>query len=120
MGASGLAEAFSALGDLEPSAYLVNCCGANFVTAALPILRELTAAPIGGYANAEHVVPNGDSDQFASDPEAAQRGAATVLKPDAYAEEAQKWLDAGASIIGGCCGTRPKYIHALREMLASR
>jgi S-methylmethionine-dependent homocysteine/selenocysteine methylase len=114
-----LAEAFSALGDLQPSAYLVNCCGANFVTAALPILRELTTAPIGGYANAEHVVPDDQRSGIDGDPEAAQRDAATVLRPDAYAEEAEKWLDAGASIIGGCCGTRPKHIRRLREMLQS-
>jgi S-methylmethionine-dependent homocysteine/selenocysteine methylase len=115
-----LTDAFTALGDLEPSAYLINCCGANFVTAALPILGELPTAPIGGYANAEHVVPDDESAGTAADPESAQRRAATVLKPDAYAEEAKRWLDAGASIVGGCCGTRPKYIRALRDMVAAR
>jgi S-methylmethionine-dependent homocysteine/selenocysteine methylase len=112
-----LSEAFSALGDLEPSAYLVNCCGANFVTAAIPELRGLTTAPVGGYANAERVVPDDGRAGVDDDPESAQRSAATVLNAEAYASEVQRWLDAGASIVGGCCGTRPKHIRRLREML---
>ena len=114
-----LAEAFAALGDFRPSAYLVNCCGANFVTAALPVLAGLTTAPIGGYANAENVVPEDRQAGVDDDPESAQRSAATVLYPEPYASEAEKWLEAGASIIGGCCGTRPKHIRRLREMLDS-
>jgi S-methylmethionine-dependent homocysteine/selenocysteine methylase len=114
-----LADAYSALGGLRPSAYLVNCCGANFVTAALPVLKKLTTAPVGGYANAEHVVPDDGRAGVDGDPESAQRGAATVLRPDAYAAEVQRWLEAGASIVGGCCGTRPKHIRRLREMLTS-
>ncbi len=115
-----LAEAFAALGDLSPSAYLVNCCGANFVTAAVPVLKGLTNAPVGGYANAERVVPEDGLAGVSDDPESAQRGAATVLHPDDYAEEVERWLDAGASIVGGCCGTRPKHIRQLRQMLDSK
>ncbi len=112
-----LSDAFSALGDLRPSAYLVNCCGANFVTAALPVLSGLTSAPVGGYANAENVVPDDGLEGLDDDAESSQRSAATVLRPDTYAEEVELWLEAGASIVGGCCGTRPKHIRRLREML---
>lgn len=112
-----LEDAFSELGELGPSAYLVNCCGANFVTEAVKVLDGLTEAPVGGYANAEHVVPDSGDESVTSDPESAQRKAATVLRPDAYAEEVQRWIDAGATIVGGCCGTRPKHIRRLREML---
>jgi S-methylmethionine-dependent homocysteine/selenocysteine methylase len=114
-----LSEAFAVLGDLQPSAYLVNCCGANFVTAALPVLAGLTTAPVGGYANAERVVPDEDRPGVDADAESAQRRAATVLDPDAYAAEAKLWLDAGAGIVGGCCGTRPKHIRRLKEMLTA-
>jgi S-methylmethionine-dependent homocysteine/selenocysteine methylase len=114
-----LSEAFLALGELKPSAYLVNCCGTNFVTAALPVLKSLTSAPIGGYANAERVMPDDGCAGTSDDPESAQRSAATVVDSEAYALEVQRWLDAGASIVGGCCGTRPKYIRRLREMLGS-
>jgi S-methylmethionine-dependent homocysteine/selenocysteine methylase len=114
-----LTDAFSALGELEPSAYLVNCCGANFVTAAIPVLASLTTAPVGGYANAESVVPDDGRAGIDNDPESAQRRAATVLNPEAYASEVEHWLEAGASIVGGCCGTRPKHIRRLKEMLTS-
>jgi len=112
-----LADAVKALGGLEPAAHLVNCCGANFVTAALPILRELTTGPIGGYANAEHVAPEEGANGVDINVDAAQRDAATYLNPDAYAGEVQRWLGAGATIVGGCCGTRPKHIKRLREMI---
>lgn len=115
----GLSEAFSALGELNPSAYLVNCCGANFVTAAIPVLTELTTAPVGGYANAERVVPDDARAGVDHDPESAQRNAATVLDPEAYASEVRRWLEAGASVVGGCCGTRPKHIRRLRDMLST-
>ncbi len=115
-----LEDAFTALGELRPSAYLVNCCGANFVTAAIPRLTGLTAAPVGGYANAERVEPGSGQTGAVADAESTQRKAATtVLRPDTYADEVQLWLDAGASIVGGCCGTRPKHIRRIREMLAS-
>jgi len=112
-----LSDAVAALGDLRPAARLVNCCGANFVTAALPILREFTDGPIGGYANAERVVPDDVDHGVDVNADAAQREAATYLNPEAYALEVQRWIDAGASIVGGCCGTRPKHIRRLRELL---
>ncbi len=114
-----LSEAFTALGELKPSAYLVNCCGANFVTAAMAVLTRLTTAPVGGYANAENVV-NGDGPTGVNvDPESAQESGATHLDPEAYSSEVRRWLDAGASIVGGCCRTRPEHILRLRAMLTS-
>ncbi len=112
-----LSDAVAALGDLRPAAHLVNCCGANFVTAALPILKEFTDGPIGGYANAERVAPDDVDHGVDVNADAAQREAATYLNPEAYALEVQRWIDAGASIVGGCCGTRPKHIRRLRELL---
>lgn len=38
--------------------------------------------------------------------------------PDEFAEEALKVVDAGASFIGGCCGTGPVFIRALAERMA--
>ena len=112
-----LAEAFAALGDLKPAAYLVNCCGANFVTAAMEVLAGLTDDPVGGFANAETVEPGDGGDGVEVDPESAQQKGATPLDPEAYAVEVQLWLDAGASIVGGCCRTRPEHIRRLREMI---
>ena len=41
------------------------------------------------------------------------------LEPQVYAEFAGKITDAGASIIGGCCGTTPEHIKALTKILKS-
>ena len=37
--------------------------------------------------------------------------------PQQYLEYAKGWSEQGARIIGGCCGTRPAHIRALREWL---
>lgn len=114
-----LADAFVALGELKPAAYLVNCCGANFVGAGIEVLAGLTDDPVGGFANAETVVPRDSGEGVEVDPESAQQGGATPLDPEAYACEVETWLEAGATIVGGCCRTRPEHIRRLREMLSS-
>jgi 5-methyltetrahydrofolate--homocysteine methyltransferase len=42
------------------------------------------------------------------------------MKPDAFAERAIELVDAGANIIGGCCGTGPEFISALKAKLMSK
>jgi len=37
--------------------------------------------------------------------------------PDSYARAAAGWVEAGAAIVGGCCGTTPEHTRALRAML---
>ena len=46
----------------------------------------------------------------------------TVFKetPDEMANKACKLVDAGASIIGGCCGTTPAHIAAMRKAILGR
>lgn len=112
-----LADAFAALGELKPAAYLVNCCGANFVGAGVEVLAGLTDDPVGGFANAENVAPGDGVEGVEVDPESAQMVGAIPLDPEAYASEVRQWLDAGATIVGGCCRTRPEHIRRLREML---
>ena len=46
-----LEDAFNELKTIEADAYLINCCGANFVTEGIKTLNNLTDKPIGGYAN---------------------------------------------------------------------
>ena len=53
----------------------------------------------------------------AGQPELLEGQTVYKLHPDIYADFAQKIVDAGVSIIGGCCGTNPKHIKALCELL---
>lgn len=44
----------------------------------------------------------------------------TRLTPAGLAALAADWIDAGARIVGGCCGTGPEHIRALRALIDSR
>ena len=37
------------------------------------------------------------------------------MTPEEFAEEAKLLLEAGAGIVGGCCGTTPQHIRAFKE-----
>jgi len=107
-----LEEAFSAAQHLQVHAHMVNCCGANLITEAMPRLAALSDRPIGGYANAADALP-GDFDPL--DPEEVP---STDLDPRAYAEAALRWVEAGATLIGGCCHTRPAHLDEVRRRLS--
>jgi len=106
-------EAYEALAHRTIGAYLVNCCGANFVTRAVTILSGLTTLPIGGYANAANVI-SGAEEGSPPAPELIER---EPLDIEGYATAATEWIEAGASIVGGCCSTRPAHIARLRRLL---
>jgi S-methylmethionine-dependent homocysteine/selenocysteine methylase len=107
-GGDSLAAAVQALEGLTAAALLVNCTSCNAVTAAMPRLRVLTDLPIGGYANPTLDEPEGDEPEYeVADP----------IAPDAYAAVASGWKASGATLVGGCCGTSPAFIAALRRSL---
>ncbi len=83
------------------SAILVNCIPANIILSYLERLSDLDI-PLGCYANAGR----------AEDGLGWERARADA--PQRYADLAEQWVAAGATIIGGCCGTTPAHIHALR------
>src|SRR3954454_20790732 len=41
------------------------------------------------------------------------------LEPNVMADHAAAWVRDGARIVGGCCGTRPEHIRAIRDRLAA-
>jgi S-methylmethionine-dependent homocysteine/selenocysteine methylase len=111
-----VSEAYRAAADLGADAYLVNCCAANFVTRAVGILAGLTDRPVGGYANAAEALPS-EAEADPVEPEAWPRKALDV---EGYAARVAGWIDAGASIVGGCCGTGPAHIARLRRLIDER
>ena len=42
------------------------------------------------------------------------------VTPDALAAACEDWVAKGVQIVGGCCGTRPDHIRALRERMPAR
>lgn len=99
--------ALAALLPCKPSAVCVMHSPVDAIGPALVRLRERWAGVIGAYAEIG----------YPEDPESVT---AARTAPDAYAREASGWFDAGARIIGGCCGTTPEHIRALAELFADR
>ena len=42
------------------------------------------------------------------------------MGPETFAQEMCVLAEAGADILGGCCGTTPEYIRLVKEMLDAR
>lgn len=55
---------------------------------------------------------------YASVPLIAKPGASEEFAPSDFAERCAALLNAGASIVGGCCGTAPLHVHAMYRMLS--
>ena len=102
-----IAEAFAHIKDLPLDALLFNCTDPLAVEAGLKERRTLTDKAIGGYANTMNEVPKG----WTLDTGTVGRRADKA--PALYAEAATRWIDAGASYIGGCCGVGPEHIAAI-------
>ncbi len=100
-----LEGAVARVSSLGPAAIFVNCAAPPVITAALRELRELTALPVGSYANVGHV-----DDERGWSPEGGITG-------ERYAEHAAEWIALGARVIGGCCGTHPEHTAALRYLI---
>lgn len=85
---------------------LVNCTPA---TKTLPFVHAIgdCGATTGAYANAG---APGERLGWETEPRRAAR---------AYARIAREWIDAGASVVGGCCGTRPQHIAEIARMAAA-
>ena len=81
-----------------------NCSGPTVSEPFLEALSKL-GLPFGLYANA------GDAQEGFGWSEDSAPSA------EAYASQAQAWLDAGASLIGSCCGTSPAHTAALRARI---
>ena len=99
-----LADAARAVSELRPSALLVNCLPPANVAACLPALAA-AGLPFGAYANLG--VPD-DVTGFRRSDEGS---------PEGFAACAAGWIDAGARIVGGCCGTTPEHIRAIARSL---
>lgn len=133
-----LLEATQAL-RLTPAALLYNCCAPSVVSRALHWQPDPLPAAVerfGGYANgfqsttSEWLFSSGAAamgcsptpHQFSSCacPRPDDFDASGLIKPDAYAAYAERWVhDGGANIIGGCCGVGPDHMRAVAQKLRS-
>jgi len=92
---------------LEPLAFGLNCIPPAGMTRNLPRLRAATRRPPIAYAHIGNPEP------------ICGWSFSQEIPPADYAAEARRWVDIGARIVGGCCGTTPEHIRALREVIGS-
>jgi S-methylmethionine-dependent homocysteine/selenocysteine methylase len=113
-----ITQAYDVIKHLPVSGFLCNCCPPESISAGMLELASLGAKYFGGYANP--FVPiavewmldgQGEDDGVIIDRE--------DLSTESYAENARDWLEKGATVIGGCCGTSPDYIAELKALIES-
>jgi len=105
LGGERLTDAVHAVARLEPTLLSLNCIPVKHVDAAIAALTAAWSGPWAIYANAGR-------------PEDLDSGViTTAVSPGEYAAHAKRWLQAGARVVGGCCGTTPEHIAAVRALV---
>ena len=99
-----LGEAIDTIMDTAGSALLVMHSTVDTTLPALQLMQSHYDGLRGAYPNAGYWLR----------PEWAF---VDQISPQNYLERAQKWLDTGARIVGGCCGIGPDHIAALSKGL---
>ena len=99
-----VADAVKAVKPHQPDFFGINCSAAPTLQTALANLSAATRLPIAVYANPSHTE---DYQHW---------GETDAVQPAVYAKYAQRWLAAGAQLVGGCCGTGPEHIAAIHQL----
>jgi S-methylmethionine-dependent homocysteine/selenocysteine methylase len=104
-------------------AIMFNCCEAETIGDAISIAvtRADGAAAVGGYAN-RFVTPKAPL-AIAPPPGGANQNVSALrddLDPSAYCAFVERWLDSGATVVGGCCGIEPAHIARIASLVAQR
>jgi S-methylmethionine-dependent homocysteine/selenocysteine methylase len=107
-----LGEAAKALESAGAEVVAANGAPLADIATAVKELRKHRAAPVGALAHIGRYDP--PSWKFGFYP---RFSGADAVTPVQYLEAAREWKSAGAQVIGGCCGTTPDHIKALRDWL---
>ena len=102
-----LRVAIDVLSNEKPNGIMLNCSSPEAITKAMSIMTELSipfGAQANGFTTISPLTPGSTVDQLA---------ARKDLSPEVYTEFAIQWIDAGATIIGGCCEIGPEHINFL-------
>lgn len=100
---STVEEAAVRLTDLGADAVGCNCSmGPASVLGAVRRMRAVTRLPLAAMPSAG--IPGGPG---------------PMATPDEFASFAEQFFEAGASLIGGCCGTTPSHTRAMRSIIST-
>jgi homocysteine S-methyltransferase len=101
------------LRDGGAAAVLANCSAPEAMAAALEVFSTL-GLPYGAYANGFQQITK---DFLKDSPTVDVLHARPEMTPALYADFAMRWVDMGATIIGGCCETTPAHIAEIAARL---
>lgn len=107
-------EAADAAIEAGASAFLINCSFPEAVSAGLEALGRVSV-PTGGYANGFTTIAPLQPGNTVEVLEAR-----SDLGPEGYADHVDRWMDLGATIVGGCCEVGPAHIALLGRRLGKR
>lgn len=94
-------------------ALLANCSVPEAMPAALQMLST-AQLPIGAYANAFTKISEAFKEEKSNVSALHTR---TDLGPISYANHVMRWIEEGATVVGGCCETRPEHIREICNRL---
>jgi len=103
---------------LDLAGISVNCTLPERVSDAMPQLAKHKMSYVGGYANAFTRVPldwllDGDK------PTDRTLDLRDDLPPERYVKFVEQWLDQGATLVGGCCGTLHTHTQAIADLVSA-
>ena len=104
-------DAFGALEDMGVEGYLFNCTHQDAIQAGVERIARLSAKPTGGYPN-RFDVPAG----WTLDNELSVESR-TDFETEQFVQAAMRYIERGATLVGGCCGIGPEDIAALSARL---
>lgn len=86
----------------------INCVAPSIVERGIAVIRRRTRKPVIAYPNSGEVW------------DAAHRRWRSPQPADECEAAINRWLLAGASLIGGCCRTDPDFVCLIQKLLSSR
>jgi S-methylmethionine-dependent homocysteine/selenocysteine methylase len=96
------------LADSRVDGVLLMCTELDYVAPALRILRNSYGGYVGAYPNNGY--QSADPVDLFAHPH----------QPSEFARAVDEWLEIGAQLVGGCCGTAPEHIRAIRGAVDAR
>ena len=113
-----LIDAINKVKHFNISAYVINCSSANITTEAIKLLSNEIDKPFGGYANSVNVNQIIDGDDEVDNAENLQVENQQLINAIDYSVIVKNWIDNGATIVGGCCGTSPEHIKKINYLIS--
>ena len=101
-----VADAVIAAAAMGAERIAFNCSQPEVMGTAIRAAVAVTDLPIGVYANVFEVSEHEGANVTVND-------LRLEVTPEVYLDFAERWVEAGATMVGGCCGVGPSHVAAL-------